>query len=341
MAPIAEADIDLSERGAGTGAPLAVPTVAAADDRARWIGAGLVTLAGISLGVQSVLAKEAYAGGASVPTVLAVRFAVATLAVWAVAVAARRRGWRAPLRQPPRRALGFAVLGLLFVTNALFAYLALERLPASTTTLLVFVFPALVVLWSRLFFGEPLGRLKVACLALALAGCVLIVDPAAAFGDGARLSWPGILLAAGSALSNSWYATLAGPIGRGTPGLTVAAYSLPVTAVCFGAGLVALGGLSSGVTAAGWLSCLAIGALAGLSIACLLAGIGRIGPSRAAIVSTSEPAAAVVLGAVLLGESLTPIALLGGACVVAAIALLSLNRATTIGPIPVSGRSRG
>ena len=330
---VGESEQVVSERGA-VGAPLAAvhPTAttesADAERRSRWVGSGLVALAGICYGVQNILAKEAYAGGAGVPTVLAARFVVAAIAVWAVLLVARRRGWRPAVRQPVPRVLGFAVLGLLFVTNALFAYLALERLPAGTTTLLVFVFPALVVLWSRLFFREPLGRRKVACLAVALLGCLLVVDPGAALAADSELSWLGVLLAGGSALSNSWYATLAGPLGRGVSGLLVAAYSLPVTAICFAVGLVLLGGPSGDVSVAGWVSCFVIGLLAGLAVACVLGGIGRIGPSRAAIVSTSEPAASVVLGALVLGETLTPVALLGGACVVAAILVLSQSRTT-------------
>ncbi len=173
--------VEQEERGVASDVPFPAPVAARprtqAERRARWVGTGLVALAGVSYAVQSILAKEAYAGGADVRTVLAVRFVVATLTVWAVVCGLRRRGRRVALRYSPSRVLGFGLLGVLFVTNALFGYLALERLPASTTTLLVFVFPALVVLWSRLFFGEPLSRRKAACLALALVGCALVLDP--------------------------------------------------------------------------------------------------------------------------------------------------------------------
>ena len=289
----------------------------------------LVALAGVSFAVQSILAKTAYARGADVPTVLAVRFAVATAAVWGVTWLARRRGAAVPPPLPTRRRLGLGLLGLLFVTNALFAYLALDRLPAGTATLLIYVFPALVALWSRLFFGERLTRAKVAALALALVGCALTVDPDAALGAGAGLSWVGVGWAFGSALSNSWYATLAGPLGRGVPELAAAAASLPVTAACFAAYLIARlirGDPAPDVTAVGWLACIGIGLLAGLAIAVFLAGVARICPSRAAIVLTSEPAAAVALGALLLGEAVAAVTLLGGLFIVAAI--VTLARAT-------------
>jgi drug/metabolite transporter (DMT)-like permease len=281
-----------------------------------------VTLAGAGFATQTILAKAAYGRGADVPTVLAVRFAVAALAVWGVLWWVRRRGEAVALRQPPGRLLGLGVLGLLFVGSATTGYLALDRLPAGTTTLLLYVFPALVVLWSRLLFGERLTGPKLFALGLALVGCALTVDPVAALGDGG-LSLAGVGLALGSAVCISWYATLSGPLTRGLPGLTAAAYSLPATAACFLGYLVARGGVASDITPGGWAICLVIGLVSGVVTYAFLTGVARIGGSRAAITMTSEPAIAVALGALFLGEALAPVTLLGGLGIVAAIVLLA------------------
>jgi drug/metabolite transporter (DMT)-like permease len=290
--------------------------------RDRWLGIVLVALTGVSYAVQGILSQYAYRGGADVPTLLALRFGVGTLVIWALLLA-MPRALRPPLRYPRRDLLGFGLLGALFVTNALFYYLSLTQLPVGTAAVLVFVFPALVVLWSVLFFGERLTALKAGALLLALAGVVFTVDPAAALAVGMGFSWLGVLWALGSAFSNSWYVVLAGAVGRGKPSLAVALYSLPVTAVFFGGYLLVAGG-SYGMETIAWASCLAIGALTGVSIYLYLIGLARIGASRAAIVATSEPATALLLGALLLSEAVTPVKLLGGACIAAAITLLSL-----------------
>lgn len=292
--------------------------------RARWLGAGVVALAGAGFGLQSILAKVAYDGGADVATLLAVRFGVASLLLWTIVAARSRRDPARGVGIDRERWSGFAALGLLFVASALLAYLALERLAAGTTTLLVFLFPALVVLWSRLLFGERLTRHRAAALALALTGCLLTLIPADAVASEAALSGIGVAFALGSALSNSIYATIAGPITRGVPGLTAAAASVPVTAACFLVGLAVLGGPPVGITAVGWLACGAIGVLLAGSTAAFLTGVSLIGPSRAAITATSEPATAVVLGVLLLGEPLTAFGLIGGLLIVAAIVLLAL-----------------
>lgn len=304
---------------------------------ARWLGLAVVAVSGAGFGVQSILAKVAYDGGADVPTLLAVRFGVASLILWGI-VAVRLRADRmvgSGFRR--ERWPGFAALGLLFVTSALLAYLALERLTAGTTTLLVFLFPALVVLWSRVLFGERVTGQRVAALGLAFGGCLLTLIPGGGMGAGFGLSGVGVALALGSALSNSVYAIVAGPITRGVPGLTVAAASVPVTAVCFLLGLVLLGGPPTGMTAGGWVASAAIGVLLAGSITAFLVGVSLIGSSRAAIAATSEPATAVLLGVLVLGEPMTGMGLLGGVCIAAAIVLLALapaGRAETDTPAP-------
>jgi len=292
----------------------------------RRLGIGLVLAAGTAFGLQNVLAKVAFDGGADVPTVLAVRFAVAAAAVLAVVRFRAARGRRPSVASiGTRHRLGIAALGLLFAAAAFFAYQALARLPAGTTTLLVYAYPALVVVWARLCFGEPITGRQLTALGLALGGCAVMVEPWSAGDGGAAsgLDWLGVAFAAGAALANSWYSILAGPLARGLSGAGVAAGSVPLTAACFAAAWLVAGGPAGPISTAGWLACLAIGLLAGGAITAFLAGVPLIGPSRAATVATAEPVAAVALGALLLGEAVTGAMLLGGLGVVAAIVLLT------------------
>ncbi|HSH21962.1 MAG TPA: DMT family transporter [Candidatus Caenarcaniphilales bacterium] len=81
---------------------------------------------------------------------------------------------------------------------------------------------------------------------------------------------------------------------------------------------------------------LVAGGVAGAAIptTALLAGMGLIGPSRAAILMTFEPVVGVALAAVLLGEQPVPLQLVGGACVLAAAAIL---QAPPRAPVPADG----
>lgn len=286
-----------------------------------------MVLSGTGFAVQSVLAKAAYHRGADVPQVLATRFVVASVVAWAMVGWLSRRRASLSLRLPPHRLLGLAGLGALFVTSALFGYLALDRLPAGTTSLLIFLYPALVALWAHWLFGDRLTRSRAIALTLALVGCALVVNPVAVLDERSGLSLAGIGLALGSALSNSWYATLSAPLSRGIPGLTATAYSLPVTGVCFVVYLIVQGDGLRGVSPTGWAICILLGVVAGVAIFTFLAGVARIGSSRAAVAATSEPAATVALGILLLGEPISLLTFAGAGCILTAIVVLARGMA--------------
>jgi drug/metabolite transporter (DMT)-like permease len=56
-----------------------------------------------------------------------------------------------------------------------------------------------------------------------------------------------------------------------------------------------------------------------------LAGLARVGATRAAIISTLEPATTVVLATLLLGEDLGPLRLVGGAMILAGAVIVARN----------------
>jgi len=81
------------------------------------------------------------------------------------------------------------------------------------------------------------------------------------------------------------------------------------------------------VTAAGWVW---IASIAGVStvaaIGLFFAGLKRVGPTTASLLSTVEPVVTVLLAFVVFGEALGAVQLLGGALVLSAV--LALNGAT-------------
>ena len=93
-------------------------------------------------------------------------------------------------------------------------------------------------------------------------------------------------------------------------------------------GSAALGDLHPGdVTAEGW------GWLAGIAVvstvaavSLFFAGLKRVGPTTASILSTVEPVVTVVLAFRVFGELLGPFQLLGGAFVIAAVLVLGSYR---------------
>jgi drug/metabolite transporter (DMT)-like permease len=110
-----------------------------------------------------------------------------------------------------------------------------------------------------------------------------------------------------------------------------ALYATAVIATVGGVSYLSFGAASGRLHAldgAGWGIVVGIAVIPTLIAAsAFLAGLGRVGPTRASIVSTLEPATTALLAALFLGEGLSALRLLGGAVVLAAAVLVSVTGA--------------
>ena len=88
---------------------------------------------------------------------------------------------------------------------------------------------------------------------------------------------------------------------------------------------VATGSIDLALPAEAWLWLVLIAVVSTVvAVSCFFAGLRRVGPSEAAILSTFEPVVTVALAFLALNERLTPAQLAGGALVLAAVILLQL-----------------
>ena len=72
----------------------------------------------------------------------------------------------------------------------------------------------------------------------------------------------------------------------------------------------------------GWLAGIAVVSTVG-AVGLFFAGLRRVGPTTASILSTAEPLTTVLLAFLVFGESLAPVQLAGGALVLGAVLVLS------------------
>src|SRR5262245_47069558 len=128
-----------------------------------------------AFGAMAVLGKLAYDSGATVGTLLAVRFALAALMFWALVFAAP--GAAAQLRVLARRdvgiALGLGAVGYAAQAGCFFA--ALERIDASLLSLMLYTFPAMVAVAAIVLGRERADATRFAALVLASVGLVLVL----------------------------------------------------------------------------------------------------------------------------------------------------------------------
>jgi len=277
-----------------------------------------------AFGAMAVLGKLAYENGATVGTLLAVRFTLAAALFWALVLAGR--GAAAELRALARRdvaiAVGLGAVGYAAQAGCFFA--ALDRIDASLLSLMLYTFPAMVAVAAIVLGRERADAARFGALALASVGLVLVLASAR---PGA-LDPLGAGLALGAAVIYTIYILISqGIAGRMGPTL-LSALVCTGAAVTLTAGSSLLGDLRLGaLTPAGW------GWLAGIAVvstvaavSLFFAGLKRVGPTTASILSTVEPVVTVLLAFLVFGELLGSLQLLGGALVIAAVIVLASYR---------------
>jgi drug/metabolite transporter (DMT)-like permease len=275
-------------------------------------GALLCLASATAFGAMGIFGKLAYAEGATVGTLLAARFVLAAALLWVYA--AGSRGVRR-LRAVPRRdlalALGLGAVGYSAQAGSYFA--ALDRLDASLLSLLVYTFPAIVAVTAVAIGRERASRRTAVALTLASAGLVLVLAGAAAGALdplGTALGLTAALIYSAYILSSEGVAERIGPVALSTLVCTGAAATLTFGGLV--GGQLDLGGVSA--TGYGWLAGLAVVSTVG-AVGLFFAGLQRVGPTAASILSTLEPVVTVGLAFAVFGESLGGAQLAGAALV--------------------------
>jgi drug/metabolite transporter (DMT)-like permease len=158
-------------------------------------------------------------------------------------------------------------------------------------------------------------------LTLACSGTALVLVGA---GAGA-LDPVATVMGVGAALTYTAYILVGDRLIGDTPPLALAALVTTGATATFSVVALATGGPELGFEASGWAALVAIALVSTVvAIVAFFAGLARVGPSAAAILSTLEPPVTVALAALAFGESLAPVQLVGGALVLSAVVLLQL-----------------
>jgi drug/metabolite transporter (DMT)-like permease len=267
-----------------------------------------------SVGVLVALAQSEHVG---TTTLLASRYALGAIVLWLAVLLLRR-----PL--PSLRVGLIAVaLGATTFAAASALYLAsIQRMGAGPAGVVSYCYPVLVMAGAIVLGRERLSRRAAAALGLAVAGVGLLV---AGHGIGA-VNGPGALLAFGSAALYTAYVLASAALRDRVEPLALSTLVATGAAGAFAVGHAVRGGAPVHTATAA----LAVVALAlvptAFAVSAFLSGLGRIGPSRASIASSIEPAVAVGCGVLVLGERLVPVQFLGAGLVIAAVLAIELRR---------------
>ena len=309
-------------------APASPPRPSAA--RARGDGsharrpAGYLLAAGAatSWGAQTIVAKLLLTSGLPATSLVSTRTAIAALVLTTALALVRPE----LLRVSPRILWRLALLGIAGMSLSNYTYyVTLSLIPVAMAAILLYMTPLFVLAGGVLFLREPLRRQDVLAAAVTIVGAVLLVrayEP-----SGLRVSLVGLALGIFNAISfaflNLWTKALP---GRLSP-WTVLVYAfiagtlfwLPIAppwwvvlepqpaSVWLGIGIVTVFGTL-------------------LPYALYFAALARISATHVSVTSTLEPVVSGLVAFAVLGETLAPPQLAGGALVLAGIGLLHLRR---------------
>ncbi|WP_307806800.1 DMT family transporter [Streptomyces sp. FH025] len=291
-------------------------------------GAVLCLVSASGFGLAPVFAKQAFATGAGVTTVLTARFALAAAVFWAVVLCRRPRrphGRTLPAGLARGRTLpaGLALGAVGYAVQSAAYFGAVTRIDASLAALLLYAYPAVVTLLALALRRESPDRYRLAALVCSALGVLFLLGPGGA-GPGADTA--GVLLALGAAVTYALYLTAAGHL--------VKSLDLPLLSalVCTGAcaSLAVFGTATGGLRlpsepAWTWIGLLALCSTV-VPVLCLFAGTRALGAPTAAILSCTEVLVTVAAGAFCYGDRLTAGRVSGAVAVFASVVIVEHGR---------------
>ncbi|WP_066371420.1 DMT family transporter [Neobacillus fumarioli] len=283
----------------------------------------LTTIAGaVCWGLIGLFIAPLYAHGFTAWDVVAIR-AVFTFVILILLMAAF---YRDQLRTKLKDHLFFAGGGIISI--AFFNFFYFEVFSQSSLSLavtLLYTGPLFVTLLSRIFFKESLTIRKICALALAIAGCALVVG-LLPFGQ-EDVPVKTLLMGILSGFCYALYSIFSKPVTKRYSGLTITTYTFMYTSIFMLLTSDVIRKTHQFQYADVWVSAVLLASVSTVAAFVLYtSGLKHLEASKASILATIEPIVAVVTGVLFLGEHLQGWQVLGIALVLYSAILVATRR---------------
>ena len=247
--------------------------------------------------------------------IVLLRTFLGALTLAAILFITKRHNLQAPSR--PREAAALIVSGAALGASWIFLFRAYQTIGVGISSLLYYCGPIIVMALSPLIFGEKLTGGKIAGFIAVACGAFLI----AAQGLGGNMPIAGIACGIASAFCNALMviASKGAPHIEGLENSTLQVSAAFVTALILTLFTQGAPSFLSPSIAAGidWGAVAMLGVV-NTGIGCLLyfSAVAKLPVQTVAVVGYLEPLSAVVFSVALLGETMTPIRLMGAALII-------------------------
>lgn len=267
-----------------------------------------------AFGTLAILAKFAYSVGMTVAQLLCYRFVLATAGMFALCIVTGNN----PLAIPRRRLLVLAALGAgCYGGQSLLFFTALVYLAAALVELILYTYPAFVVVIGWVILRRPIKPQVVVALIASLVGVGFLTG-------GVRGGFGfAILIALATPLAYTAYLFLAERAMSGQQPLAASTTVLAGAAVFWLVAASVHGDLAPPSSGRAWMILGAFAIVPSIiAIPFVLNALAAIGSERVSLLSTFEPVVTVLLAVTLLGERLGLLQMIGAALVLVAIVVL-------------------
>jgi len=273
----------------------------------------------VSFGFVPVFAVIAYNAGTNAVTVLFFRFLIASLILAGIL-----RCRKVELKVDKKLLGRLAYIGIVgYSATTITVFLSYNYISIGLSMTLHFIYPAVVAVLSFFIFKEKMPALKIIALAISITGVYILA------GDtGSSVDLKGVALALASGILYSLYTI---EIGKeklmAMDGLLITFYVSLFSAVSF---------FIFGAVTRNFMFSLQLPAVLGILGLALIStvfgilaynkSIQMIGPTYAAIFSTSAPITSVIMGIILFSEKLSMTSAIGSIMVIASVLLFSYDK---------------
>jgi drug/metabolite transporter (DMT)-like permease len=277
---------------------------------------GPVLTAAVMFTVSDVFGKLALEGGSDVLSLLSFRsiLGIGLVLAWlrlsepAAALSAKAK-WVS------------LALGVLLTANLFSLFKAIELVPVSIAILTYFIYPLLTGIIGAMTGVDRMTVTGAVTALIAFLGLALIIGA-----NPADLAVMGLLAAVAGALCRTAMLLITRAALKGTDARLVTWYTLWSSMVVFVTMSMLTWNWHWPHGGAGWVAFVGIGFTTTAAILALYVSTERIGPFRTALFMNLEPFMTAVLSAVVLGERMTPLQMLGGAVMIGALCFFQMLR---------------
>lgn len=277
----------------------------------------LIAFSAIAFAIMPILAKYAYSDGANPVNFLATRFFIAALTL-TVIMLIKKDTWRLAGKQYIYL-IGLGIGGYAMVAGLYFT--SITKIPVSLASMLLYLYPAMVMLYTVASGAEKFELRKAIALTFSMGGIALILGF-----PGRGFDLLGTMMAVGAAFFYSIYIITGKRLMNSiSPLVTTTFMSWAATAGFAAFGLIT-GDLNLNFGSMAWGSIITVALVSTVAaVLAFMSGLRIIGASQASIISTIEPLVTAVLSLLLFQEVLTWLQFTGGGLILLATVLLQLK----------------